>query len=105
MDELLTVSAASQYLGVSRDKVSRLIKSGQLTAVDDVLDSRQKLIPRSQLDALKPSGRVVKVLNTEPFPDMPLSELLASVGRAQTELASGHYNTDEDIDQELEEVF
>jgi excisionase family DNA binding protein len=64
MEEYLTVLAAAEYLGVSRDKVSRMINSGQLTAKIDALDSRQKLITRAQLDEIKnSSGHVIKYIN------------------------------------------
>ncbi len=60
MEEYLTVLAAADYLGVSRDKVSRMIKAGTLTAEVDPLDSRQKLIPKKQLDALLAPKKIIK---------------------------------------------
>jgi excisionase family DNA binding protein len=57
--EYLTVIAAAKYLGVSRDKLSRMIRDRQLEVVENPLDGRQRLIARSELDALKPSGRII----------------------------------------------
>lgn len=57
--EYLTVIAAARYLGVSRDKLSRMIRARQLEVVENPLDGRQRLISRLELDALKPSGRII----------------------------------------------
>jgi excisionase family DNA binding protein len=57
--EYLTVIAAAKYLGVSRDKLSRMIRDRQLEVVENPLDGRQRLIARSELDALKPPGRII----------------------------------------------
>jgi len=57
--EYLTVIAAARYLGVSRDKLSRMIRDRQLEVVENPLDGRQRLISRNELDALKPSGRII----------------------------------------------
>lgn len=57
-DYLLTVLAAAQYLGVSRDKLSRMIKSGQLEAHSNPLDARQRLISVRQLDKFR-QGKVI----------------------------------------------
>ncbi len=58
-EEYLTVLAAAKYLGVSRDKLSRMIKERQLEVVINPLDARQRLLPKSLLDGLKPAGRVI----------------------------------------------
>lgn len=58
-EEWLTVTASAKYLGVSRRKIARLIDSGELNPVPNKLDNRERLIPKSQLDALKP-GRVIR---------------------------------------------
>lgn len=58
-EQYLTVMAASKYLGVSREKLSRLIRTGKLSPITNELDSRERLIPKSQLDALKPAGQIV----------------------------------------------
>jgi excisionase family DNA binding protein len=52
MDEYLTIQAAAAELGVTRDKVARLVKDGILPAEDSVLDKRKKLIPRASVVAL-----------------------------------------------------
>lgn len=57
-EEFLTILAAADYLKVSRDKVNRLVRAGKLTTIDNPLDSRSKLISKSQLDSLSP-GRIV----------------------------------------------
>lgn len=62
-EELLTVMAAANYLGVSREKLSRLIRTGKLSPSINELDSRERLIPKSQLDALIPNGMVVSRSN------------------------------------------
>lgn len=58
-EEWLTVTASAKYLGVSRRKIARLIDSGELNPVPNKLDNRERLIPKSQLDALKP-GRIIR---------------------------------------------
>src|SRR5689334_15874540 len=57
--EYLTVIAAAKYLGVSRDKLSRMIRDRQLEVIENPLDGRQRLIARSELDALRPPGRII----------------------------------------------
>lgn len=58
MEEYMTILGAAEYLGVSRDKVSRLIRAGKLTTIENQLDSRSRLIAKVQLDTLKP-GRII----------------------------------------------
>ena len=53
MDELLTLNDAAEYLGVSRMKLWRLVKDGTLTAVENPLDNREKLIGKFEMDKLK----------------------------------------------------
>jgi excisionase family DNA binding protein len=61
MDEHLSIGEAATLLGVSRNKVVRLIKEGVLPAEDSILDKRRKRIPRSAvLDILKREGRTHK---------------------------------------------
>lgn len=50
---MLTVKEAQELLGVSKAKMTRLISNGTLHATPDPLDSRYKLIPRSEVEALK----------------------------------------------------
>jgi len=61
MDEYLSIGEAAALLGVSRNKVVRLIKEGVLPAEDSILDKRRKRIPRAAvLDILKREGRTHK---------------------------------------------
>lgn len=53
MDDLMTLNDASEYLGVSRMKLWRLMKEGKLTAITNELDNREKLIAKSELDVLR----------------------------------------------------
>ncbi len=69
--EFLTVMAAAAYLGISRDKLSRLIRAGKLKALENPLDSRQRLIARRELDALRPPGRVI---TRNPTKDVRITE-------------------------------
>ena len=48
----VTIQEASEILGVSREKVRRMIQAGQLHARQSVLDQRQKLIARREIDAI-----------------------------------------------------
>jgi excisionase family DNA binding protein len=52
MDEYVSIQAAAALLGVTRDKVTRLVKEGVLPSEDSVLDKRKKLIPRPAVVAL-----------------------------------------------------
>jgi excisionase family DNA binding protein len=46
------VTEAAEMLGVTKEKVARLIKKGVLTAEPSMLDARRKLIPRVQVEAI-----------------------------------------------------
>jgi excisionase family DNA binding protein len=48
----LTIGQASLVLGVSRNKVARLVHAGALPASPSLLDYRRKLIPRDAVDEL-----------------------------------------------------
>ena len=50
--KMYTVQEAATYLGVSRIKISQLLRDKDLTAIPNKLDSREKLIDRNQLDKL-----------------------------------------------------
>ena len=50
--KMYTVQEAATYLGVSRIKISQLLRDKDLTAITNKLDSREKLIDRNQLDKL-----------------------------------------------------
>ena len=49
----MTLTEAAELLGVSRFKISRLIRDGELRAFVSPLDRRQRLVRRSDVEALK----------------------------------------------------
>ncbi len=51
--KFMTVQEAAKYLEVSRAKISTMLKQGELTAVVNPLNQRQKLIEVSQLTQFK----------------------------------------------------
>jgi excisionase family DNA binding protein len=51
--EYLTINQAADYLGLSRHKIRRLIKSDKLHAIEDWKDGHQRLIHVSELDRLR----------------------------------------------------
>ncbi len=53
----MTVAEAQRELGVSKVKMSKLLREGLLHATPDPLDKRSKLIPRAEVDALKARSR------------------------------------------------
>ena len=52
-DEFVTMREAQQILGVSKFKMWQLVRDGELTAYQSPVDRRQKLIRRSDLEALR----------------------------------------------------
>ena len=52
-EEFMTVAQAREYLGIGKRKMADLIKEGTLQTRPDPLDERVKLIPRSDVEALK----------------------------------------------------
>jgi excisionase family DNA binding protein len=52
-DEFLTLTEAADELGISRFKMSRLIRDGEIRAYVSPLNRKQKLVRRSDLAALK----------------------------------------------------
>lgn len=54
--DFITLTEARHILGVSRMKVWRLVKEETLTAIANPLDKRQKLVRRSQVEALMPTA-------------------------------------------------
>ena len=48
----MTIAEAQKLLKVSKAKIARLIKEGELTATTDPLDKRFKLVERAQVEAL-----------------------------------------------------
>jgi predicted site-specific integrase-resolvase len=51
--EYITVTEAQQRLGVSRDKISRLMRDGELPYTINPLDRRKKFVLVTDLEALK----------------------------------------------------
>jgi excisionase family DNA binding protein len=50
--DFMTLTAAAEALSVSRFKISRLIRDGELQAFVSPLDRRQRLVRRSDVEAL-----------------------------------------------------
>lgn len=51
-EEFVTLGEAQERLGVSRFKVTQLVKEGKLTVFRSELDRREKLVKVSDLDRL-----------------------------------------------------
>ena len=51
-DEYMTVTEARRLLRVSKGKMAKLIREGNLPNEDDPLDERVKLVKRSDAEAL-----------------------------------------------------
>jgi excisionase family DNA binding protein len=56
-DDFLPLMQAASYLGVSRMKLSRMIRAGELDYLTSPLDKRVKLFRRADLDQLKQAPR------------------------------------------------
>ncbi len=52
-EDLITLTEAAEQLGVSRFKISRLVRDGALQAYTSVLDKRQRLVRQADVDALR----------------------------------------------------
>ncbi len=52
-EELMTLKEAQEYLGVSRVKIWKLTKEGNLSIYTDPLDKRKKLVPKAEVEKLK----------------------------------------------------
>ncbi|MDQ3258670.1 MAG: helix-turn-helix domain-containing protein [Acidobacteriota bacterium] len=52
--DLISTFEAQQLLGVSRPKMSRLLKEGQIRHFPNPIDKRVKLVSRAEVLALKP---------------------------------------------------
>ncbi len=53
--KFVTVAEAAEELGLSRQRVHKLIQSGQVAS--EVVHARMRVIPRKSLDALKKTER------------------------------------------------
>jgi excisionase family DNA binding protein len=56
-DDFLPLMQAAAYLGVSRMKLSRMVRAGELAYVTSPLDKRVKLFRREELDRLRDAPR------------------------------------------------
>ncbi len=52
-EQLMTLTEAAEALGVSRFKISRLVREGAIRAFVSPLDRRQRLVRRADVEALK----------------------------------------------------
>lgn len=52
--DLITTSEARRLLGVSAVKMAQLIRDGVIPFFTNPLDKREKLVSKSQVEALKP---------------------------------------------------
>lgn len=52
-EDLITLTEAAELLGVSRFKMSRLVREGVLQAYTSVLDRRQRLVRQADVNALR----------------------------------------------------
>lgn len=59
-DEFLPLMQAAVYLGVSRMKLSRMARAGELAYVTSPLDKRVKLFRREDLDLLRLAPRPMR---------------------------------------------
>lgn len=60
-EEFLPLMQAAAYLGVSRMKLSRMARAGELAYVTSPLDKRVKLFRREDLDQLKQAPRPTRL--------------------------------------------
>jgi excisionase family DNA binding protein len=96
-DDYLTVLEAASYLGVSRDKITRMIRAGELTVIPNQIDKRERLISRKQLDKLKPTPlRAEPRIRLRPADD---AELRASIAESDLEDQEGIVITIEEIEE------
>ena len=75
--DLLNASEAANYLGISVHKVSRLIRSGRLPVYATPFDRRQRLVFRSDLDALR--ADLTRLGNAWPGPGTDPEEALTDL--------------------------
>jgi excisionase family DNA binding protein len=48
----LTITQAAEVLGVDRKKIRRMIRDGQLQAIVNPIDKRERLVPRTAIESL-----------------------------------------------------
>jgi excisionase family DNA binding protein len=54
-DDYITVTEARELLGVSKVKIARMIRDGELVTVPDKRDARVKLVKRSDVEKIMQS--------------------------------------------------
>ncbi|MCA1565296.1 MAG: helix-turn-helix domain-containing protein [Acidobacteria bacterium] len=59
-DETLTLTAAQEMLGVSRTTLWRIIRSYQIQTLTDVLDTRIKLVKKSDIERVLEDAEKVR---------------------------------------------
>ena len=59
-EEYMNLKEARGYLGVSRVKMTKLVKDIPLQTIPDPLDSRSRLVKKEDLKKLKLRGKPVK---------------------------------------------
>ena len=59
--EYLNIQEAAEALGVTRRRIWKMVKDGELEATTNPLDRREKLIPRSEVDRFSKFVRPRKV--------------------------------------------
>jgi excisionase family DNA binding protein len=65
-DEYMTLNEAKEYLGVSRVKISQLVRDGKLKTSENPLDSRSKLVKSEEVKKLKANSRPATKLEKKP---------------------------------------
>lgn len=91
--KFMTVQEAANYLEVSRAKISAMLKQGELTAVTNPLNQRQKLIEISQLTLLKN----FLLENAEEETEAELEEIRQAFKEGEAEMKAGTLYTMDDI--------
>jgi excisionase family DNA binding protein len=56
-EELLSMNEVAERLGVSRVTIWKMVKSGILPAQQNPIDKRERLVPKSAVEALERRGR------------------------------------------------
>ncbi|NWJ97269.1 MAG: helix-turn-helix domain-containing protein [Chloroflexi bacterium] len=100
--KLLSVQEAAEFLGVSRMKISKMLKSGALKGEINPLDTRERLIPMEQLTLLKgyPPAKEEEIYYPEPE---ELAEVKEAIVQSEAEKAKGFRITHEEITTRIAE--
>ena len=69
-DDLLPLTDAAEYLGVSRVKMSQLVREGTVPYVASPLDKRVKLVQREALDVLRRGPRPPRLRRSRSVTDL-----------------------------------